>query len=207
VKAFEPEALRSGIRRLHWHFHSRRQLPAAQPDRVGLDVPAEAGVIIAVPVVIEVGERARLTREAEDRIAAWRRHRARHIGGDQRHADMVGVDPVNGGASARSGDQRQRRITAHAIAPAERLAGAADRRTQPDGLGNGRARPIIFADQASAGIVDEAVRGRSAGDRDPLVEPVMGTGLARIAGAGVAQQPAQLPIEYIVTVVTVTLIT
>ena len=100
------------------------------------------------------------------------------------------MDPVDRSASARTGDQGQRGIAADPVVSAEGFVGAADRRAQPDRLGDRRAGGVIFADEAPVGIVDEAVRGRSAGDRDPLVEPVTGVGLRRIAGAGVAREAA-----------------
>ena len=103
---------------------------------------------------------------------------------------MVSVHPVDGGAAARAGDHRQRRIAADAVVAVERLVIVRNVRTEPDGLRDRGAGCVIFADEAPVGIVDEAVRGRARGDADPIVEPVIGIGLAGIAAARVGEQPA-----------------
>src|SRR6185295_13257386 len=97
-----------------------------QSDRVGLDVAAEAGVIVAVAVVVEVGEGAHLAGEAEDGVVGGGHDRAAAVGGDERHAELVPVYPVKGRARSRPGDQGQRGIASDTVVAAQRLAAVRD---------------------------------------------------------------------------------
>ena len=105
-------------------------VPALQPDRIGLDVAPGARIVVAVAVVVEVGERAHLPGEPgkRDRRRRHRRTRIRRV--EQRHAEVAAVHPLDRSARQR---HRERRVAIRAV-PAAVDVVVRRLRQQPDRL-------------------------------------------------------------------------
>jgi hypothetical protein len=146
--------VRIGIPQRIVHRIAIRARPAREADRIGLDIPPRGRIIIAVAVVIEVGEGFALAREGGRGVAGGLSDgRACRVGYEDRRAEMVTVHPAE---RAACGHHRQRHVSADAVIAAERAA-VPHLRVQPDELGlHIRGAGAIFAQHPAIGRIDKA---------------------------------------------------
>lgn len=164
---------------------------AGQPDGIGLDVAAGGGVIVAILVVVEVGEGDLLAGVGELGRGCGERGRsaAGVVAGDGA-AQVVGVQPVQCGraACAVGGGDRERGPAAHSVVTAKGY-GVAYLGKEPDILAEQLSgRGGIFAEQTTVAVLHEATSGAVAGQGDSLVHTVVAHREIGFAGADIAGQ-------------------